>query len=476
MIAFTARRPLQPLQPLQWILLLFICMIVLPLPGYANTLFSVTDLAADVTADSALAAKEKAIVQSHRKAYDTLVKRLVLSDDIAKAKSATATQIAALVKSFEVSGERSSSVRYLADFTIHFRENAVNDFWLGKDIRFSASKSEKVLVLPVYRLGGKSHLWDQPNPWLQAWQQFAGKDGLVPVEVPLGDILDLNDLPVDEALSGNWSRIAKMLSRYQAGRAMITVASPDLSSSDAGLSVTISSFAQGHMEQTQILNVRAPVEEPSTESDETDLTDQSSLYQSAIRDVLAALEDDWKRRSQLSTGNAAQIEVESAINGLSDWLALKTTLEGIPLITGIEPLFVSQHGVRLRLNHAGGLHELRLALAQAGYDMDALYYESRDPSTGMRLNISRYHLKKNSGQSLAADPQPYQPNVNQPRNPQSRGGEGSLYRDTLTVPQNMPNNQRQDQPLNGPQSTIPPGYTATPYTPQQSMNPNQYGQ
>ena len=80
--------------------------------------FTVSDVNADVTADTASHARDKALVQAERLAYVQLCGRLSAADNSADLDD---DAIAGLVQSFEVQSERLSSVRYIGVFTIRFK-------------------------------------------------------------------------------------------------------------------------------------------------------------------------------------------------------------------------------------------------------------------------------------------------------------------------------------------------------------------
>lgn len=93
-----------------------------PAPAVAVDPYTITDVSADVTADKAVHARDKALMQAERTAYSQLCARLGMEDDSAKLND---DAIAALVQSFEVQSERLSAVRYIGVFTIRFKASAV---------------------------------------------------------------------------------------------------------------------------------------------------------------------------------------------------------------------------------------------------------------------------------------------------------------------------------------------------------------
>lgn len=84
--------------------------------------YTVTDVAADVTADSAAHARDQALIQAERAAFTQLCARLNAPESLAKLND---DGVAALVQSFDVQSEKLSAVRYIGVFTIRFKASAL---------------------------------------------------------------------------------------------------------------------------------------------------------------------------------------------------------------------------------------------------------------------------------------------------------------------------------------------------------------
>jgi hypothetical protein len=78
----------------------------------------------DATADSAAAAREAARIDGQRRALAAVIEHLSGSSET-KPPKLDDKAITDMVDSFEVTNERMSAVRYIADFTFHFRPSKV---------------------------------------------------------------------------------------------------------------------------------------------------------------------------------------------------------------------------------------------------------------------------------------------------------------------------------------------------------------
>ncbi len=79
----------------------------------------------DATADNAAAARELARVDGQRRALAAVIERLSGASEPAKAPKLDDKTITDMVASFEVANEHMSAVRYVADYTFHFRPSKV---------------------------------------------------------------------------------------------------------------------------------------------------------------------------------------------------------------------------------------------------------------------------------------------------------------------------------------------------------------
>ena len=147
----------------------------------------------DATADSAANAREAARVDGQRRALAAIADRLSGGTGAAKLAKLDDKAITDLVVSFEVANERMSAVRYLADYTFHFRPADVRRALRNAGIALGEGESgnKPLVLLPVYQADGQSRLWDDPNPWREAWGQRPSGSGALRLLVPLGDVGDI---------------------------------------------------------------------------------------------------------------------------------------------------------------------------------------------------------------------------------------------------------------------------------------------
>ena len=117
---------------------LILALMALAVPASALTraeIFTVS-VPVDATAASATAARDTARLDGQRRAFAALLDRLTLAKDRGRLPSASDTMLNQVIIGFEVANERRSTVRYLADYTFHFRPDVVEQLLRDRGVVF----------------------------------------------------------------------------------------------------------------------------------------------------------------------------------------------------------------------------------------------------------------------------------------------------------------------------------------------------
>ena len=78
-----------------------------------------------------------------------------------------------------------------------------------------------VLILPIYDLAAAKSLWETPNPWRKAWGDLSPHVGLVPFQLPVGDLKDVGIVGAEQAATGDQPRIKAIGNRYNVDTVMV---------------------------------------------------------------------------------------------------------------------------------------------------------------------------------------------------------------------------------------------------------------
>jgi len=322
----------------------------------AVDVFEVKDVAVDVTASTAAEAREDALVQGEIAAFQRLLERLTLRAHRDKLPELPKSDIDIYVQDFSVADEKTSSVRYLARLNFRFKAEEVRRLLHDFGIPFAETVSKPVLVLPVFQDAGALILWDDPNPWREAWLNRPPTHGLVPTILPVGDLADIAAIGAEQAMDGDAQRLTAVAARYGASDALVVfgVLRFDAASNRRALEVYFTRYGTQLREQTEVMTF-------TQEKIET----VPQLLLRAARDLTQIVDDNWKRDNLLQLARSGVVAAVVPITGLRDWLAVRKRLERVAVVRKAEMVLLSQDEVRVNLHFLGDPAQLALALEQA---------------------------------------------------------------------------------------------------------------
>ncbi len=348
------------------IILLAFALISAPLTlAAAGELFSARGISVDRTANTASEARELAIVEAQRRAFYALLRKLTPQTYHPELPQLDDEAIAPMVVGVQVKNEKTSPTRYLADFTVDFKKEMVLPILAARDIPYSESVSKPILVLPVFENKGVKNLWDEPNPWRDAWIEiFDAKQGpegsekrrddwaqapVLPVIVPAGTLEDIKMISVDDAIYLREEAIDEIAKTYNAGSVLVTYASLQTQNGIRRLDI---SYQRNDAFSTAIV-------ETFTGGD----TDRE-IFRAAIFDLFTNLQESWKDQNILNRDIQNKLAVSTSISGLRDWIEIKKKAESIPAIQKLDVKELSVDKVFWEISFLGNLSQLRTALGQ----------------------------------------------------------------------------------------------------------------
>jgi Uncharacterized protein conserved in bacteria (DUF2066) len=311
----------------------------------------------DVTADSAAEAREQAILEAQRKAFEQLVANLTGGGPAPQLSDA---QITALVQDFSITNEKSSAVRYIGTFDFRFNRARVRSV-VGKIAAPSAAAPGPVVIIPVYQSDEGQMLWDEPNPWREAWAKHASARHVVPTLVPPGDLEDVAAVGPEDATGGDVSRLMSLARKYGAESALVALAVINSGESPlSGPSLTVTTQRYGPGGQT------SPLLETFDATPEESVDD---LLNRAAATVHADLQARWKQETVAATMEPAVIGVEVPITTLSDWLSVRNRLQNQQMVKEIDLVTLTREEARVNLHYVGEVSKLAEALQQDGLNL-----------------------------------------------------------------------------------------------------------
>lgn len=334
---------------------------IMAFPAAAQDIFTVSGVHVDERAETAAAARERALEIGQRKAFEEVVARLTLPEDRAGLATPETSVITNMVSDFGVSNEKTSSVRYIADMTVRFKDDELRRFLRFRDISFAELQSKPVMIVPVYRTNNFVNLWDDPNPWRDVWARNIATSGLVPIKAPIGDLTDISTVSAEQAESGSMERLSQLAKRY--GADVAVVASAEVSGPEGGETVDVSVTRYEPNGAPQIFGVQE-----KTQAGET----LNETLVRAAKSVQEQLADGWKRANLINYSTGGNLMVFIPITGLADWAGIENKLIGLPVVRNSRVIAMSKREVQVSIEYVGSANQLQTALNQQNLSLSRM--------------------------------------------------------------------------------------------------------
>ncbi len=408
-----------------------------PLPAKAgDEVFVVQRIFVNAQAESATAAKVEAVKTGRRKAMDLLLRRLVPERDwdylpkleanqpanIGDAfggsqsiydKSSIVLDDAALEElgqGFEVYEEKSSPTTYRANITYRFKPAQTRSLLIAARIPYSEAQTRTALIIPVLETQRGLYLWEQNNPWLNAWQAKPLANELTPLVAPLGDLEDSASITAKQALGINQDKLEKLANRYgvpqviiaharlsvkdgtdtlrirllsgyresgslapnealfpssNAVNGIVTGAQRSLGSSGAGLP-HFNSHINGAVDGSII-------GEPGEVLSESWLSQPSGqfpvLADLAIVKSVNTYAAGWKAQTLIDHSISSVLQASAFFESLSEWKQIRSALISTPLVASVQVRNLSRGGAELSIRSFGDPGKLVVAMESQGLSL-----------------------------------------------------------------------------------------------------------
>ncbi len=386
---------------------------------------TVADVQIDVTAENSVVARNKAIVDARREAFRKLAERNMSPEDFKALTLPDDKVISSLVQDFEIKGEQMSANRYVASFTVRFR-NGVTEYidvalpdipvmMSSPAVTKVSGGARSILVLPFYEtLSGEAILWEDPNPWREAWQASPPAVPGWNIVVPLGDISDMATGPSEGVWSGDYTMVEKLRQRYGVNEVILTVANRsgvsmviDIYSYKGGglsekktlrpyISASLSDDVAFRRAEEEVIRIlQAPTDQADTvESMSRELTGQEKLDQDFEKTLTSQPEPppvveqdvtiEWKKGDappplEKSTSAATEVEASMDFTDFTKWMEAQKRISYIFPPVRVNIKSISKRNARFVMVYKGSFDELQEELTTHGLGITQVSAASDEP-------------------------------------------------------------------------------------------------
>jgi hypothetical protein len=330
--------------------------------------YTIGNYPVDATAQDAVAAKDKALVEGQQAALKSLFKRLVpvtAYPRLARLKSAKAAD---LIDGVSVRKERNSSTQYIANLDFSFQPKAVRDLLRRESIPFVDVQAPPVLIVPVYVAPASNTTVPAAlaqasgqKVWTDSWKGLDLTNSLTPAKLDAIKPVIHADT-VKAVAAGQENALRTLTGEYNNELVLLAIAEPDLQSKR--LTVTIAG-----RDAAGVFTLKR--------SYRYLINDFSYATELASLVALGTLEGRWKAvKSRPSVGRAltgsgppAPVQMTVEFASATEWQELRRQIVETPGVEDIQYAGVTGRTADIALRFPGGGDGLADSLAAVGLNM-----------------------------------------------------------------------------------------------------------
>ncbi|MBI1249954.1 MAG: hypothetical protein GC189_00590 [Alphaproteobacteria bacterium] len=311
-----------------------------------DSVYAVSGVAVDATAASATEAQAQAFAAGYRTAFERLVRRVALPDDLARLgmPRPDAAQLERMAISLDIENERRSATRYVGRVGVRFNDGLVRTYLRQIGFSLIEARSAPILVAPIAPAGAGN---DAAVAWRAAWEQ-GGYDGeLAPLVVA----------PVTLGGAPDWRAAAPYA---------------QLASAASALYASLRIF--GGTATADLVEV-GPGGPPRDRGSVTARVGAEGL-EGALRSLAAQanerVQNEWKSRAASVTGQRGRVSASALYSNEADWERIKSGLEAAAatMISEIRIEAVAREGALVSFTFVGDAGQLAAELRRHGVIME----------------------------------------------------------------------------------------------------------
>jgi hypothetical protein len=341
-------------------------------PAAAETPYTVSKIAVDVTAKNAVDAKAKAMAEAEKRGLDTVLRRVVPFSFYPKLPDLQPEQTEGLVNSISIRKEQYSTTRYIATLDVIFNEEAVKQLVASLGLPASEEQAPTISILPLVFEGNavKSAV---NGAWGQAWLDLDLTHGPAPATV-LQPRPGLDAGMVRAVLAGDQSAFAAVQGDYGSAPLVIAIGEP----------------GEGGQFLTRLAGADGAGRINYGRSDTFGGAQPNAAAQKAASFAYAVLENRWKA-TRAAPEQAAPARYEEGMPpqaapqqgepgrlvtavvqfaGLKEWQQIRGRLAQVPGLSDLEINSLSARTASVTFDYAGTLGRLQKVLADNGFSFE----------------------------------------------------------------------------------------------------------
>lgn len=276
-------------------------------------------------------------------------------------------QLSQLEEGFDVFNEKSSGTTYRAQITFRFKPDAIRSLLQTARLPYSEEQARDVLILPVLQTDTGVYLWEAKNPWARAWLERPLTSELTPMQLPVGDVVDIQAITAEEARDLNAASLREFAKRYQAEQVYLALGQLGENNGEYRLFVKLIDATPPAIGISwQASAIGTTVSEAFFRGADDDFP---ALARRAVEGTVQRHARQWKRQTLVDYSLQRSFEVTAWYGDLEEWADIRSALESTPLVRNLDPGVFNRENAIIQLTVVGDDQQFDLAMEQRGLDL-----------------------------------------------------------------------------------------------------------
>lgn len=321
-------------------------------------LFTIRDIKVDETARSAAAARLTALAKAEEEAYEKLLAKLTQEEDRARLPELSLSERQALISGIELVSEQTSSRRYLATLNVRFEPTLVSNFFAEYQVPHILAAGRSILVLHAHKRGLENVFWVPDASVENARGNVDWVNRIRDYKFALGSLRERLALSAEQVQAFDHDAALKVTSINNLDSALV-IATEKQFKADGAASLRYKFYA------TDSLTTGEGVVDLLSSSSNDEEIGLAQIYGK----VLTQIDEAWRERLLVDTGEQATISVLVPTQTSAKWAEIKNKIDGISLVKSVVMDEISVPVSRITVTYTGKQSQLAFALQFAGLDL-----------------------------------------------------------------------------------------------------------
>ena len=344
-------------------------------PVWAD-LYSVSGIRVDVEAENAVKAKEKALSDAAVQAFPKLFDRLVFDDTLMvsvqmpQPENVTETdtpvsdmeqtaeeggivvpaeKVASFVQGVSVSGEKNTATRYIADVTIQFKPDVVQNFLTENNVAFLDKEPPQMVVVPIFRENGFVKGIEEANPLWQSLKKSLSPDNLHHFVVPPADMTNVELSAL--VISGQDDALNTLIDRYQTSAAVI---------------MDVTKNGATYMVKTVVYPPAVSVGSEVSFAVSSNSVNTPAVLTQIVKKTVSHMDRKFKAYQSYRTSARSGVTAMFEVASLSEWTAMAKKITELPFVEQTDVRAIYKNQIYAELGFSENTHTALSKMANFG--------------------------------------------------------------------------------------------------------------